>query len=165
MGKHKKTAGATRAIEALSAAETEFVIHEYHHDPSARSFGMEAAEQLGLDPRRMFKTLMVRCDATEYVVAVVPADRRLSLKAVAKAAGHRNAAMADPHVAERRTGYVVGGISPLGQVTAHRTFLDESVLEHETIVVSAGKRGMSVELSPFDLAELTGAELVDLKAV
>ncbi len=165
MAKHKRAAGSTRALEVLSEAKVDYVVHEYHHDAAAKSFGMEAAEQLGVEPGRMFKTLMVCCDSGEYLVAVVPADHRLSLKSIAKAAGHRNAEMADPQVAQRRTGYVVGGISPLGQMTSHRTFLDETVLEYETIVVSAGKRGLSVELSPLDLAELTSAELADLKAL
>lgn len=164
MAKQKKPAGSTRAIIALSEADISFVPHEYHHDPAARSFGMEAAEQIGASPDQVFKTLLVCCDSDEYVVAVLPVDRRLSLKSIARAAGHRNAEMSDPHVAERRTGYVVGGISPLGQTTPHRTFMDESALEHETIMVSAGRRGMNVELSPLDLVELVGAELADIKA-
>lgn len=162
-------AGPTRAIEALEAAGVDHTVVEYSHDARARSFGEESADQIGGDPGRIFKTLLVRCQGgsagDEFVVAVVPVDHHLSLKAIARAAGHKSAEMADPAVAQRRTGYVVGGISPLGQTTQHRTFLDESALDHETILVSGGKRGMSVEVSPLDLADLTGADTADLRAV
>ena len=87
------------------------------------------------------------------------------MKAIARAAGHKSAEMADPQVAQRRTGYVVGGISPLGQTTGHRTFIDDSALDHDTVLVSGGKRGMSVELSPLDLAEVTDADTADLRAL
>lgn len=164
MSKSHKASAPTRAIEALEAASVPYTVHEYVHSARARSFGEEAASQIGGDPTRMFKTLMVVCDGEEYVVGVVPVDHHLSLKAIARAAGHKNAEMADPHVAQRRTGYVVGGISPLGQTTAHRTFLDETALDHDTIMVAGGKRGLSVELSPLDLADITDADTADLRA-
>lgn len=168
MAKKNKTAGSTRAIEALEAAGVDYTVHEYVHSARSRSFGEEAAEQIGGDASRMFKTLLVHCEGgaphEEYVVAVVPVDHHLSMKAIARTAGHKSSEMADPQVAQRRTGYVVGGISPLGQTTAHRTFIDDSALDHETVLVSGGKRGMSVELSPLDLAEVTGADTADLRA-
>ena len=154
--------GPTRAIEELTAAGAPFTVHEYEHDPAARAFGEETVEKLGIDPARAFKTLMVRLEPTgEFAVGCVPA---LSMKLIARAAGAKHAEMADPAVAQRRTGYVVGGISPLGQTTRHRTFIDESCLDHEAVVVSGGRRGLSVELSPLDLAELAGAEVVPLCA-
>ena len=142
--KHSKDhgGGPTRAIEALTAAGVAFTVHEYEHDPAARAFGEETVEKLGIDPTQAFKTLMVRL-----------------------AAGAKSAAMADPAVAQRRTGYVVGGISPLGQTTSHRVFIDSACLDHETMIVSGGRRGLSVELSPLDLVELTDAEVTDLAQV
>lgn len=157
-------AGPTRAIEALEEAGVEFGVLEYEHSARARSFGEEAAARTGIDPSRLFKTLLVRLDTAEFVVAVVPVDHHLSMKAIARAAGAKSAEMANPAVAQRRTGYVVGGISPLGQVNRHRTFIDESALDHETIMVSGGKRGLQVEVSPLDLAEVTGADTADLRA-
>jgi Cys-tRNA(Pro)/Cys-tRNA(Cys) deacylase len=165
MSKHHGASGPTRAVEALETAGVSYTIVEYRHDPRSRSFGEESAERIGGDPGRIFKTLLVRCDGDEYVVAVVPVDHHLSMKAIARAVGGKSAEMADPAVAQRRTGYVVGGISPLGQTTRHRTFIDESALDHETILVSGGKRGMSVEVSPVDLAEVTGADIADLHAL
>ena len=143
-------------------AQVEHRVLDYEHDPSARSFGLEAAAKLGFQPDQTFKTLLVNCSG-EFVVAIVPADHQLSMKAIAKAVGSKGAEMAGSAVAQRRTGYVLGSISPLGQQTKHRTFIDESALEHETILVSAGKRGLSAELSPLDLAELTRAEFAALR--
>ncbi len=166
--KHSKDhgGGPTRAIEALTAAGVAFTIHEYEHDPAARAFGEETVEKLGIDPTQAFKTLMVRLEPTgEFVVGCVPALSHLSMKLIAKAAGAKSAAMADPAVAQRRTGYVVGGISPLGQTTSHRLFIDSACLDHETMIVSGGRRGLSVELSPLDLVELTNAEVTDLAQV
>ena len=166
--KHSKDhgGGPTRAIEALTAAGVAFTIHEYEHDPAARAFGEETVEKLGIDPTQAFKTLMVRLEPTgEFVVGCVPVLAHLSMKLIAKAAGAKSAAMADPAVAQRRTGYVVGGISPLGQTTSHRLFIDSACLDHETMIVSGGRRGLSVELSPLDLVELTDAEVTDLAQV
>ncbi|WP_022868213.1 Cys-tRNA(Pro) deacylase [Schaalia vaccimaxillae] len=167
MGKHRSTdhtGGATRAIEALTAAGVTFTIHEYEHSSDARFFGEETVAKLGVDPARTFKTLMVRLNTGEFVIGCIPVLEHLSMKLIAHAAGAKNAQMAEPAVAQRRTGYVVGGISPLGQTTEHRTFVDESCLDHETMLVSGGRRGLSVELSPLDLIELAGAEVADLKA-
>jgi Cys-tRNA(Pro)/Cys-tRNA(Cys) deacylase len=148
----------TPATRAARAAGIAFSIHEYAHDPGAPSFAEEAAQALGLDPATVFKTLVVDV-ANELVVCIVPADARLDLKAVGK-----GAQMADPKRAERVTGYVVGGISPLGQRRPLRTLLDASARSHPTIHVSAGRRGLEIELTPDDLVALTAAEVRDLAA-
>ncbi|MFJ3693306.1 Cys-tRNA(Pro) deacylase [Streptomyces sp. NPDC090052] len=154
----KKQSGGTPATAALAAAGTAYTLHTYEHDPAAASYGGEAAEALGVAPDRVFKTLVADVDG-ELTVAVVPVAGSLDLKALAAAVGGKRATMADPAVAERTTGYVLGGISPLGQRKRLRTVLDASASEHGTICVSAGRRGLEVELSPADLAGLTGALL------
>lgn len=154
---------ATPATLALTAAGVPFVAHTYAHDPRATSFGSEAAVKLGVAPERLFKTLLAEVDG-ELVVAVVPSSGSLDLKALAAAAGGKRAAMADAALAQRRTGYVVGGISPLGQRTRHRTFLDLSAVLAPTILVSGGRRGFSVELAPDDLLTLTGGEYAEIGA-
>lgn len=144
----------------LEASGTPFVIRAYEHDPAAHSFGAEAAEALGVDPARVYKTLIAQTDLPRdrgLVVAVVPVAGQLDLKALAAAVGAKKATMADPALAERTTGYVVGGISPLGQKRELRTVIDESALIHETVLVSGGRRGLDVELSPADLVALTSA--------
>ena len=148
----------TPATVALVAAGIAFTEHPYAHDPAAASFGLEAAEALGIEPDRVFKTLLADVDG-RLVVGVVPVTGKLDLKALAAAVGGKKAAMADPAVAERRTGYVVGGISPVGQKTAHPTVLDETVELWDTVFVSGGRRGFDIELSPADLARVTGAVL------
>ncbi|MFF9630939.1 Cys-tRNA(Pro) deacylase [Streptomyces fradiae] len=154
--KTRKQTGGTPATVALTAAGTPFTVHEYAHDPASPSYGEEAAEALGVPPERVFKTLVADVDGA-LTVAVVPVAGQLDLKALAAAVGGKRAAMADPAAAERTTGYVRGGISPLGQRRRLPTVLDASAQRHETICVSAGRRGLEVELSPADLAELTGA--------
>ncbi|MFI1175952.1 Cys-tRNA(Pro) deacylase [Streptomyces melanogenes] len=154
----KKATGGTPATVALTAAGTEFTVHAYEHDPSSASYGEEAAAALGVSPDRVFKTLVADVDG-ELTVAVVPVAGSLDLKALAAAVGGKRAAMADPVAAERTTGYVRGGISPLGQRRRLRTVLDASASAHATICVSAGRRGLEVELSPGDLAALTDAVL------
>ncbi len=156
-------AGRTRALTALLEAGVPHTVHEYVHDPDAQSFGAEAAQQLGTSSDRIFKTLMVRLGDGEFVIAVIPVTHHLSLKAVAKAAGSKRAEMADPKVAQQRTGYVLGGISPLGQTTPHRVFLDEGALEGDTFIVSAGQRGLSVEAPTLELAEAMGAVWAPLR--
>jgi Cys-tRNA(Pro)/Cys-tRNA(Cys) deacylase len=151
-----RPSGATAAIRVLERAGVPYVLHPYDHDPRAESFGLEAARALGVDGSRVFKTLLADVDGA-LVVAVVPVSGWLDLKALARASGARKAAMADPAAAERATGYVVGGISPLGQKRDHRTVLDLSVLDHATVLVSAGRRGLDVELAPSDLMALTSA--------
>lgn len=135
---------------ALTRAGVAFVQRAYEHDPAAASYGLEAAAALGVEPARVFKTLLAEVDG-RLVVGIVPVDRQLDLKALAAAVGGKRAAMADPTVAERATGYVVGGISPVGQKRAHPTVLDASAEGHETILVSGGKRGLDLELAPADL--------------
>jgi len=140
----------TPAIVAAERAGVAFTVHEYVHDPSSGSYGLEAAEKLGVDAERVFKTLVADVDGT-LTVAIVPVTAQLDLKALGK-----RVTMADPKLAERTTGYVAGGISPLGQRKQLPTVLDESALGFETIHVSAGRRGLEIELAPADLLALTG---------
>ncbi|CAL9590646.1 Cys-tRNA(Pro) deacylase [Streptomyces sp. Tu 3180] len=151
----------TPATVALTAAGVPFTVHSYDHDPSHPSYGEEAAEAMGVAPDRVFKTLVADVDGA-LTVAVVPVAGQLDLKALAAAVGGKRAAMADPALAERTTGYVRGGISPLGQRRRLPTVLDESAARHDTICVSAGRRGLEVELSPGDLAGLTSATLAPI---
>lgn len=146
----------TPALQALVAAGVAHRSHEYEHDPRATSFGREAAEALGFEPARVFKTLLA-ADDRQLVVGIIPVDRKLDLKALAVATGHKKLAMADPEVAERATGMVVGGISPIGQKRLLPTVLDDSALAFEAILVSGGRRGLDVELAPGDLIGLVGA--------
>ena len=143
----------TPAIAAAQRAGIRFTLHEYEHDPAAGSYGLEAAEKLGVDPARVFKTLVVTVGGA-LAVACIPVSAQLDLKAVGK-----RTLMADKVHAERATGYVSGGISPLGQRRRLPTHLDASALEHETILVSAGRRGLQVELDPPDLVRLTDASV------
>ncbi|MET3811089.1 Cys-tRNA(Pro) deacylase [Arthrobacter sp. UYEF3] len=152
----KQASQGTPATAVLAAAGVSFVAHPYSHDPAAASYGLEAADVLGIDPARVFKTLMVEVDG-RLAVGVVPVSGILDLKAMAAALGGKKAAMADPATAQRRTGYVLGGISPLGQRQPSPTVVDESALKLETILVSGGRRGLDLELSPAALIKLTGA--------
>lgn len=151
----------TPAIELLRKRGIQHTTVSYEHDRSTESYGMEAVEALGLDPATVFKTLLATVDGTahgtETVVAIVPADRRLNLKSLAKAAGGKKAAMADPTRAERLTGYVVGGISPLGQRKRLKTFIDESAGDLDEMLVSGGRRGLEIKLTPADLAAAVDA--------
>ena len=160
----KQQSGGTPATVALTAAGVPFTVHSYDHDPSHPSYGEEAAEAMGVSPDRVFKTLVADVDGT-LTVAVVPVAGQLDLKALASAAGGKRAAMADPALAERTTGYVRGGISPLGQRKKLPTVVDESAVLHETICVSAGRRGLEVELTPADLTSLTAATLAPIGRV
>ncbi len=153
----------TRATAALHTAGIAFTEHAYAHDPAAASFGLEAAQSLGVEPDRVFKTLLAEVDG-RLVVGIVPVTCRLDLKALAIAAGGRKAAMADAALAERRTGYVVGGISPIGQKTAHPTVIDETVQLWDTVFVSGGRRGLDLELAPADLLRLTAATIAPIAA-
>ncbi|WP_341805313.1 Cys-tRNA(Pro) deacylase [Nocardioides ochotonae] len=152
----RKSAGATPATTALTRAGVSFTLHPYEHDPRAESYGLEAADALGLDPAQVFKTLMADVDG-QLAVAVVPVSGQLDLKALARALGGSRATMADKAAAERATGYVVGGISPIGQRRRHRTVVDESALAHLVVYVSAGRRGLDLGLSPADLVAVTDA--------
>ena len=151
----------TPATAAVARAKVEHRIHEYRHDPAAPSYGLEAAERLGADPATVFKTLVADVDG-RLAVAVVPVAARLDLKALAAAAGGRKAAMAEPADAERATGYVVGGISPLGHRKRLPVFLDESMQGRPAVMVSAGRRGLQLELAPADLARLSGGTFAPL---
>jgi Cys-tRNA(Pro)/Cys-tRNA(Cys) deacylase len=143
----------TPAVVAAERAGIPFTLHEYEHDPRTESYGREAAEKTGVDPARVFKTLVLEQDGA-LSVAIVPVAAQLDLRALGK-----RAALADRSAAERATGYVLGGISPLGQRKRLPTLLDESALQHETIYVSAGRRGLEIELAPADLVRLTGAHV------
>lgn len=140
----------TPAIVAAERAGVAHTVHEYAHDARAASYGLEAAEMLGVEPARVLKTLVVDVDGVLTVV-VLPVERRLDLRALGK-----RAALADPRVAERATGYVTGGISPVGQRRRLPTLVDEPALGFETVFVSAGRRGLELELAPADLLALTG---------
>ena len=144
----------TPATVALGAAGIRFTEHAYVHDPASTNYGLEAAEALQLDPERVFKTLLADVDGA-LVVAIVPVTGKLDLKALASAAGGKKAEMADPKLAERRTGYVVGGISPIGQKNRHVTVVDETAQLWDTVFVSGGRRGFDIELSPDDLVRAT----------
>lgn len=151
----------TPAVVALEAAGVAFTLREYDHDPRADSFGLEAAHALGMDPDRVFKTLLASADG-RLVVGVVPVSGRLDLKSLARAVGASRSAMADVRDAERATGYVAGGISPFGQKRRHPTVVDETVELWDTVLVSAGRRGLDVEIAPADLVEVTGAIVADI---
>ena len=152
----RNQAGGTPATVALTRAGIPFTVHTYDHDPATSSFGLEAADALGLEPARVFKTLFASVDG-KLVVGVVPVSGQLDLKAVAAAVDGKKATMADPADAERASGYVLGGVSPVGQKRQHPTVLDESALAFASICVSGGKRGMDVEIAPADLVRVTNA--------
>jgi len=147
----------TPAIVALVAAGVPHTLHAYEHDPeSDLGYGLEAAAAIGVDPSRVFKTLCVEADGA-LAVAIVPVDAMLDLKSLASALGAKKAAMAEAATAERATGYVVGGISPIGQKRRLTTVLDSSALEFDAVYVSGGRRGLDVGLAPGDLVKVTGA--------
>jgi len=148
----------TPATVALTAAGIAFTPHAYEHDAGNTNFGLEAAAALQLDAEQVFKTLLADVDGT-LTVAIVPVTGKLDLKALAAAVGGKKAEMADPRVAERKTGYVVGGISPIGQKTRHVTVLDETAELFDTIFVSGGRRGFDIELAPADLLAITGGSI------
>ncbi len=146
----------TPALVTLTRSGIEHTVHAYEHDPRTASYGLEAAEALGVDPDQVFKTLLADLDG-EQVVGIVPVTGSLDLKALATALGGKKAHMADPQRAQRATGYVLGGISPLGQKTRHRTVIDETAELWDTVFVSAGRRGLDVEVSPADLVSALDA--------
>ncbi len=144
----------TPGINAARKHNVSHKVHEYSHDAAAESYGLEAAEKLGVAPERVFKTLVVNLDGKQLAVGVVPVAGMLNLKQIARAAGAKKAAMAEPADVERSTGYVLGGVSPLGQKKALPTVIDASAQEFTTIYVSAGRRGLEIELAPADLCAL-----------
>ena len=149
-------ASGTPALVALTSAGVQYAIREYDHDPTNTAFGLEAAEKLDVEPDRVFKTLIANVD-DDYVVAIVPVTCTVNLKSLAKAVGGKKASMADPAIAQRLTGYVVGGISPIGQKKQLTTVIDETCELWDTVLVSGGKRGLDIELSPTDLIMMTSA--------
>jgi len=160
MPRHPTTAG-TPATVVLTEAGVPFTLHTYVHDPSARSYGDEAAALLGLAPQQMFKTLLVDTGAG-LAVGVVPVAGSLDLKAMAAALGVKHVVLADPPVAQRVTGYVLGGISPLGQKRRLPTVIDESAELFDVVYVSGGRRGLSLGLAPVDLVALIEATVADI---
>jgi Cys-tRNA(Pro)/Cys-tRNA(Cys) deacylase len=158
----KKGPTGTPALLALEAAGVPHTVHPYEHDPgSDLGYGLEAAQAIGVPAEQVFKTLMAAVDG-ELTVAVVPVTGLLDLKALAHAVGAKRAVMAEKPVAERATGYVVGGISPVGQRTAHRTVVDETAELFDVVYVSGGRRGLDIGLAPADLVRLTGAVVADI---
>lgn len=148
----------TPAIQLLKKAQAEYQVHSYEHDPQSVSYGLEAAEKLNLPPAQVFKTLLAVTEKAELLVAVVPVAGSLDLKALAQAAGVKKVEMADPLAAQRATGYLLGGISPLGQKKRLRSFIDESARQQPSIFVSAGRRGLEVQLSAAILAQYSNAQ-------
>ncbi len=157
----RRDTSGTPATVALTTAGVSFTRHSYEHDPGAGSFGLEAADVLGLPPEQVFKTLLVDSGAG-LAVAVVPVSGRLDLKAMAAALGVKRVTMADPAAAQRSSGYVVGGISPVGQKRALPTVVDESAELFDVVYVSGGRRGLDLGLSPADLVRVTGAVVADI---
>lgn len=152
----------TPAIDIAKKAKITYQIHSYTHDPLCESYGTEASKKLGISAERVFKTLVVLIDSKAMVVAVIPVSSMLSMKQIAKAAGGKKAEMANGADVERSSGYILGGVSPLGQKKRLKTFIDASAENFTSIYVSAGRRGLEIELSANDLAKLTGGEFVSL---
>ena len=148
---------STPAVRVLTESGVPYEVHSYDHDPRERSFGIEAAREMGVDPAVVFKTILFLLDARHPAAAIVPVTSQVDVKAFARALGVKRVDTCPVATAERLTGYVVGGISPFGQKTSARTVLDDSALEHPHIYVSAGRRGFEVSLAPADLVAVTSA--------
>lgn len=161
MAKRREASTGTPATTALTRAGVAFDVHPYEHDPAAPSYGLEAAAALSVPPGQVFKTLLVD-NGAGLAVGVVPVDRQLDLKAVAAALGWKRAIMAEPAAAERSTGYVVGGISPVGQRRRLPTVVDRSATGIERIYVSGGRRGLDLSLAPADLVRVTDGLIADI---
>lgn len=153
----------TPAINAVNKAKVTFTTLSYEHDSNAQSFGLEAAQKLQLDPISVFKTLVIQCDK-QLVVAIIPVNDTLSFKKLAKVVNAKKARMADPQVVTNKTGYIMGGVSPLGQKTALQTIIAKSATLLNLIHVSAGKRGLEIGISPHDLSQLLRAQFADITA-
>ncbi|WP_210560419.1 Cys-tRNA(Pro) deacylase [Psychrosphaera aestuarii] len=152
----------TPAINSLLQHNVKHKVHEYHHDSASPSYALEAAEKLSVDASAVYKTLIVKLQTSELIVALVPSNSKLNMKLVAKATGSKKATMADAIDAQRSSGYVLGGISPLGQKKRLRTFIDTSALNQSSIFISGGRRGLELELSATDLAKLCDATFTEL---
>lgn len=153
----------TPAINLLKKNRCEFKIHKYDHDPACTNYGLEAADKLGLDRERVYKTLLVELNPKELAVGIVPVSSNLSLKEMAKALKAKSATMADKDEAQKVTGYLLGGISPLGQKKRLKTVLDISALDFESIYVSGGKRGLDIEVKPEDIVKLLNAIVYEIR--
>lgn len=152
----------TPAINAAKKSKVLFKTHEYNHDESTESYGLEATQKLGVSEKRVFKTLVVSLDGKQLVVGVIPVSFMLSMKLIAKALAAKKATIADKADVERSTGYVLGGVSPLGQKKRLKTIIDSSAKQYSTIYVSAGRRGLEIELDPNDLANLTSGAFAEI---
>ncbi len=152
----------TPAINLVKKKKIPHTVHQYQHDPGSESYGKEAAEKLGINEKRVFKTLVVQTDDGTLAVAVIPVSSMLSMKMIAKARGAKKAAMAGKNLVEKATGYVLGGVSPLGQKKRLPTVIDLSAEKFSAIFVSGGRRGLDIELAPSDLAALTSATFHEL---
>ena len=155
----------TPAIELAEKHKIKYTVHQYNHNPNSISYGEEAAQNLGVSQSRVFKTLVVELNSKELIVGVVPVKGSLNLKAIAATVNAKKAAMADKLKVQRITGYVIGGVSPLGQRKQLTTIIDTSASSFETILVSAGKRGLDIELSAHDLATLSNARFAPISTV
>lgn len=153
----------TPAINIAKKAKISYIVHEYEHTANTESYGLEAAEKLGIAPEKVFKTLIVT-DGTELFVGIVPVSKQLNLKLMAKAVGVKKISMADTQKVQRSTGYILGGVSPIGQKKRLKTVIDSSSKEFQTINVSAGRRGLEIELAADDLQQLTNATFAEISA-
>lgn len=152
----------TPAINYLNKQKCEHKILKYEHDPACTNYGHEAADKLGLEYARVFKTLLVELSPKELAVGIIPVDCTMSLKEIAKALKAKSAKMADKDEAQKSTGYILGGISPFGQKKRLRTVLDISAMDFDTIYVSGGRRGLDIEVKPEDIVKLLGAVIFDI---
>lgn len=153
----------TPAINLVKKHKIPYTVHEYNHDPSVESYGLEASEKLGVEEQRVFKTLVVMLQDNSLAVGVIPVCAKLNLKEMAKACKAKKSAMATQNDVERTTGYILGGVSPIGQKKLLQTIIDKSALEFETIYVSAGKRGLDIEINPKDLEKLIKARFENIQ--
>ena len=152
----------TPAIRLLKQADISYRVHQYTHDSAKTSYGLEAAQKLGIEAERVLKTLVVKLDSGALAVGLVPVRYMLGLKAMAKAAGAKKCVMASPSEVERATGYVLGGVSPLGQKLSLKTYIADSAQLHSTVFVSGGRRGLEIEIAPMDLAKLLDAQFASI---
>ncbi len=152
----------TPAINLLKKNNIAHQVHEYTHDVACTSYGLEAATKMGVAEARVFKTLVLNLSNGDLVIGILPVSSLLSMKLISKAAGAKGATMADKNTVERSTGYVLGGVSPLGQKKRLKTIIDQSAAAYTTIFISAGRRGLEIELNPEDLKQLTSATYVNI---